>query len=173
MSPASMTTRTPSMVKLVSAMEVASTTLRVPGDAGPSAASCSPGERSPNRGSSTTDNAPARALLTEDCDAAAGGVLLADDFVRVDDGLEDVVAREAAADGGEVGADVAAIRAEVMAGGALDASCIWDKGDAGLRGARSVTHQQTSGPTLTRLTMRLQSAPVTASTQASGGLVLF
>ena len=39
-SPASTTTRTPSMVRLVSAIEVASTTLRRPGGAGAIAASC-------------------------------------------------------------------------------------------------------------------------------------
>ena len=40
--PVSMTTRMPSMVREDSAMEVASTTLRRPGAAGSTAASCSP-----------------------------------------------------------------------------------------------------------------------------------
>ena len=54
MSPESTTTRTPGMVRLVSAMLVASTTLRVPAAAGCSAASCVSAARSPNRGSTAT-----------------------------------------------------------------------------------------------------------------------
>jgi hypothetical protein len=45
--PLSMTTRIPSMVKLVSAMDVASTILRKPGGVGPIAASCRSWGRSP------------------------------------------------------------------------------------------------------------------------------
>ena len=45
--PASITTRTPSMVRLVSAMEVASTTLRRPGGGGAMARSCRAGSSAP------------------------------------------------------------------------------------------------------------------------------
>ncbi|MNS93332.1 hypothetical protein D3C72_1274980 [compost metagenome] len=52
--PASITTRTPSMVKLVSAMLVASTTLRLPGGAGSIAARCAARSSSPCNGHSRT-----------------------------------------------------------------------------------------------------------------------
>ncbi len=42
-----MTTRTPSIVSEVSAIEVASTILRAPGGAGATARSCSPRSRAP------------------------------------------------------------------------------------------------------------------------------
>ena len=46
------------------------------------------------------------------------------------------------------------------AGGASDASCIWGKGDADLRGARSGTHRRTSGPTLIGLARSLRAPGV-------------
>ncbi len=45
--PLSITSRTPSMVRLVSAIEVASTTLRRPAGEGAMARSCSAGDKSP------------------------------------------------------------------------------------------------------------------------------
>ena len=45
--PLSITSRTPSMVRLVSAIDVASTTLRRPDGAGAIARSCSAADRSP------------------------------------------------------------------------------------------------------------------------------
>ncbi len=52
--PASTTTRTPSTVRLVSAMSVASTTRRRPGALGCNAASCSAAVRAPKRGRTST-----------------------------------------------------------------------------------------------------------------------
>lgn len=59
--PASITTRTPSMVRLVSAMLVASTTLRVPRDAGSMAARWAARSSSPCSGQSSTSGRPPRA----------------------------------------------------------------------------------------------------------------
>ena len=65
--PPSTTTRTPSTVRLVSAMSVASTTWRRPGGAGASAASCSPAGRAPYSGWTSTSGRPTAASAQVEC----------------------------------------------------------------------------------------------------------
>ena len=62
-SPESTTTRTPAMVRLVSARFVATTTLRRPAGAGRSAASCAAASRSPYSGKTSSEGSPAPAAM--------------------------------------------------------------------------------------------------------------